>query len=78
MIDIVGNLEGEKAKKKRSTKMKTGRRRSSKGGGGRGGNTTGSTRIDKVRRTKTMIDMYLNMHASTTLFLHQPYYDTSP
>jgi hypothetical protein len=47
-----GTLEGEKAKKMRRTKMKTGTRRSIKGGGGKGGNATGSTKMDKVRRKK--------------------------
>lgn len=57
---VVGRLKGEKAKKKRSAKMKTGTRSSIKGGGGRGGNTTGSTKMDKVmKRTKTIIE-YLN------------------
>lgn len=54
---MVGALEREKAKKKRNTMIKTGTRRSIKGGGGRGGNTTGSTKIDKVRRTKTIIEL---------------------
>lgn len=50
---ILGSVEGEKAKRNRISKMKTGTKRSNKGGGGRGGNTNGSNKIDKVRRAKT-------------------------
>ncbi|CAL0310105.1 unnamed protein product [Lupinus luteus] len=52
---ILGSVGGENAKRKRSSKMKTGTKRRSNGGGGKGGNTKGNTRMDKVRRTKLMI-----------------------
>ena len=59
-------MEGEKAKRKRNTKMKTGTKRSIKGGGGRGGNTNGSTRMERVRRAKSIAE-YLTMHAQISL-----------
>lgn len=59
---MLGSVEGEKAKKKRSIKMRRGRKRSRQGGGGRGGNTSGSSRMDKVRKAKIMTAEYLNMH----------------
>jgi hypothetical protein len=70
-------LEGEKAKKMRSTKMKTGTRRSIKGGGGRGGNTTGSTKMDKVRRKKTIIRTLTCMYFSFKLATYTINYGVS-
>lgn len=56
---ILGSCDGDKAKKNRTTKIKTGSRRNIQGGGGNGGRTSGSNKTDTVNITMTMIDLTL-------------------
>lgn len=57
---MVGNwATGEKAKKTRSEKMRTGTSNSIVGGGGNGGNTSGRTRRAIVKTTIIIADLRL-------------------
>lgn len=57
-VSIVGSLEGEKARMRRRSIIRTGTKRSKNGGGGKGGRTSGSrTReIETVSNIITMTD----------------------
>lgn len=49
-----GSCDGENAKSKRTTMIKTGTNRSIDGGGGNGGNNSGSNRSNTVNKIMTM------------------------